>query len=313
MEVLVFDGKNYVKASKAARDLGYATDYVGQLCRSGKVDAHLIGRTWYVDQEMLSSHKVEKKRVSRVKAREYAKKTREEFKVNIEKAQVEKSERKLQISYESDTEDLIPETRKLTISTIRTKSSDHEDAPIYSNTLINAGKKVIMQGEVHVTDVNDDAIDEDTTVLYPGRIHKGLKEMEVASTDVDTQDVLIQKQADDEALETSIHKEEFSQPTEVAEMHKTFAERLQLKEVEQNSIQKVATHEIQQRAEQFEYRGPRFATFFIILFTTFLSLGSIFLDSQSTYSKDHKDKSNYSITVELEKTKLKIMSILNNY
>ena len=46
MEVLVLDGKNYVKASKAAKELGYATDYVGQLCRSGQVDAHLIGRTW---------------------------------------------------------------------------------------------------------------------------------------------------------------------------------------------------------------------------------------------------------------------------
>ena len=57
MDVLAIDGKNYVKSSVIARDLGYTTDYVGQLCRSGKVDARLFGRTWYVEKKSIGGHK----------------------------------------------------------------------------------------------------------------------------------------------------------------------------------------------------------------------------------------------------------------
>ncbi len=57
MNVLDLDGKKYVKSSVIARELGYTSDYVGQLCRSGKVDAKLFGRTWYVEQDSISGHK----------------------------------------------------------------------------------------------------------------------------------------------------------------------------------------------------------------------------------------------------------------
>jgi hypothetical protein len=120
MEALVLDGKSYVKASKAARDLGYTTDYVGQLCRSGQVDAHLIGRTWYVDQEQLGAHRVEKKRMSRVKAREQAKaliaSSRAETRHAAHGTSTRKTAKNGPISYEPDEAPLIPETRKLSIS-----------------------------------------------------------------------------------------------------------------------------------------------------------------------------------------------------
>ncbi len=57
MDVLAINGKNYVKASVIARDLGYTADYVGQLCRAGKVDAKLFGRSWYVDKDSIGDHK----------------------------------------------------------------------------------------------------------------------------------------------------------------------------------------------------------------------------------------------------------------
>jgi len=57
MNSLTVEGKNYVKASVIARDLGYTADYVGQLCRAGKVKAELVGRTWYVDKDSIKSHK----------------------------------------------------------------------------------------------------------------------------------------------------------------------------------------------------------------------------------------------------------------
>lgn len=58
MDVLKVGEKSYVKASVIARELGYTADYVGQLCRSGKVDAKLFGRSWYVDKDSIQGHKV---------------------------------------------------------------------------------------------------------------------------------------------------------------------------------------------------------------------------------------------------------------
>lgn len=57
MEVLELNGVTYVKASSIARDLGYTADYVGQLCRAGKVDAQLVGRSWYVNETSIKDHK----------------------------------------------------------------------------------------------------------------------------------------------------------------------------------------------------------------------------------------------------------------
>lgn len=57
MESVTINGKKYVKAKEIARDLGYTADYVGQLCRSGKVDAQLVGRSWYVQEDSIRAHK----------------------------------------------------------------------------------------------------------------------------------------------------------------------------------------------------------------------------------------------------------------
>lgn len=110
MDELVLEGKVFIKAARAAKNLGYATDYVGQLCRSGKIDAHLIGRTWYVNEEQLGTHRVEKKRMSRVKARAYAKKSIEENRSGKQKTQ--NTYKNIDIRYESDAENLLPEIKK---------------------------------------------------------------------------------------------------------------------------------------------------------------------------------------------------------
>lgn len=83
MEVLEFDGKKYVKATKVARDLGYTADYVGQLCRGGKVGCHLVGRSWYVDQDAVGEHKATRYRSSKTK-------TREALKDEVHKIQIHK-------------------------------------------------------------------------------------------------------------------------------------------------------------------------------------------------------------------------------
>lgn len=60
MESVVLDGTKYVKASLLAKEFKYAPDYIGQLCRNKKVDAQLVGRSWYVNPDSLTSHKKNK-------------------------------------------------------------------------------------------------------------------------------------------------------------------------------------------------------------------------------------------------------------
>lgn len=178
MEVLVLDGKSYVKASKAARDLGYATDYVGQLCRSGQIDAHLIGRTWYVDQAELSTYKVEKKRMSKAKAREYAKKTIEEHR---QKSTLKQNKTKnIAIQYQSDEEELIPNVRKLSIDSVPAKNpvgiqDDFERTETYVE---HEGDPVTLSGSLEIEDLNDGTFDKETTVLTPKLIRKRVHEAE---------------------------------------------------------------------------------------------------------------------------------------
>lgn len=65
MKKISFNGKDYVRASEVAKKFRYTQDYVGQLCRSKKVDARLVGRNWYVDVDSVvdyrkTKHKTQK-------------------------------------------------------------------------------------------------------------------------------------------------------------------------------------------------------------------------------------------------------------
>ena len=40
---LFFDGKKYISSKRAAELYGYASDYVTQLCRDGKISAERVG------------------------------------------------------------------------------------------------------------------------------------------------------------------------------------------------------------------------------------------------------------------------------
>jgi hypothetical protein len=57
MEAVIFDGKEYIKASVLAARFRYTADYLGQLCRGKKVDARLVGRAWYINLDSLMEHK----------------------------------------------------------------------------------------------------------------------------------------------------------------------------------------------------------------------------------------------------------------
>lgn len=57
MKGVTIEGVEYLAASALAKQFRYTTDYIGQLCRAKKVDARLVGRTWYVNPLSLTKHK----------------------------------------------------------------------------------------------------------------------------------------------------------------------------------------------------------------------------------------------------------------
>lgn len=57
MDELVIGEKKYISSKQAAKATGYAKDYVGQLCREGRVPARLVGRSWYVLESAIHDHR----------------------------------------------------------------------------------------------------------------------------------------------------------------------------------------------------------------------------------------------------------------
>ncbi len=60
MDTLVIGDVTYTKASVLAREYGYTADYLGQLCRAGKVTCILVGRTRYIDRTSIEVHRQDK-------------------------------------------------------------------------------------------------------------------------------------------------------------------------------------------------------------------------------------------------------------
>ncbi|KKU78013.1 MAG: Serine-rich adhesin, platelet-type, partial [Parcubacteria group bacterium GW2011_GWA2_47_64] len=54
---LIFDNKKFLPSSAASKASGYSSDYIGQLCRSGKLVCRRVGRGWFVEEESLLSYK----------------------------------------------------------------------------------------------------------------------------------------------------------------------------------------------------------------------------------------------------------------
>lgn len=57
MDELLIEDKRYVSSKRAAQMTGYAKDYIGQLCREGRVPARLVGRSWYVLETAIQDHR----------------------------------------------------------------------------------------------------------------------------------------------------------------------------------------------------------------------------------------------------------------
>ena len=138
MDTVVLDGVRYVKAAVAAKEFKYTTDYIGQLCRAGKIDAQLVGRTWFVNldsikaykknkhqrkaekkkedalnQKILNSPLKVKKKVAPVLSAKTIKAIRDSFhNPTLLSGSSRTGERNLKVSYELDDESLLPTLHK---------------------------------------------------------------------------------------------------------------------------------------------------------------------------------------------------------
>lgn len=119
MDEISVKGNKYLKAKVLARELGYTNDYIGQLCRGGKVDAQLVGRTWYVDPDSIRGHKSTRYRSTKATSKkeiqsEVLRKMQEEeihTKPNFYTPHKVKSFAK-QFTYHADQSELVPVTSK---------------------------------------------------------------------------------------------------------------------------------------------------------------------------------------------------------
>ncbi len=55
-----YDGDDFIPTQKAAEISGYTQDYIGQLARSGEIQARKVGRRWYIARKALEEHRATK-------------------------------------------------------------------------------------------------------------------------------------------------------------------------------------------------------------------------------------------------------------
>lgn len=96
MDELTIGNKTYISSKQAAKITGYAKDYVGQLCREGRVDARLVGRSWYVLEDSIREHRFGKD---------------EQPAAPVEKPKVDTLSTWSKPSYTSESPSLVPELR----------------------------------------------------------------------------------------------------------------------------------------------------------------------------------------------------------
>ena len=57
MDEILIEEKKYISSKRASKVTGYAKDYIGQLCREGRVPARFVGRSWYVLETAIQDHR----------------------------------------------------------------------------------------------------------------------------------------------------------------------------------------------------------------------------------------------------------------
>jgi hypothetical protein len=182
MDEVTIGGIKYLPASKLAKEYRYTSDYIGQLCRSKKIDAQLVGRSWYVNPESLLNHK-KSRYSSKLALSSKSKKDEviEEVKIRIEPVLKKTTVRSIQntslnalpknnfakridwkpLRYEIDESDLLPPLkREIEPVLLKVDLADSSDISIKSSvkttTLVPEELPVVsLKGAVKVTSLDE--------------------------------------------------------------------------------------------------------------------------------------------------------------
>jgi hypothetical protein len=180
MDVLSVGGKDYVKASVIARDLGYTADYVGQLCRNRKVNAKLVGRTWYVDRNSIHIHKENRYRSTQSKSVESLKESLEVANTeergtaipiriaHTSQATTRIVKKPVYTSYLEDEAELIPEVSKAGVSipveladAKAVKITSKKDEYVFETPAL---EPIRFHGKLNLSNIEDESAEADTKV-----------------------------------------------------------------------------------------------------------------------------------------------------
>jgi hypothetical protein len=107
LDILPRESK-YISAGRASNITGYSSDYIGQLCRSGRIQGKLVGRAWYVYLPDILEHKKTRQlgRRSHVSIKSFY--PSEEEIPTLKSIQQDKVPIRSEFSYESDARPLLP-------------------------------------------------------------------------------------------------------------------------------------------------------------------------------------------------------------
>lgn len=174
MDSVTLDGKIYLKATKAAVLVGYTSDYIGQLCRKGTLDAIVLGKTWYVREESLLAHKQSQMRMNTAMTRRDIQRQQKEQKTNLHAEHhvglhntmptaAEYRNRLLEtsIQYSPDTHDLLPSV--VTERPVYTErpSADNQTAQDEEFKAISEHPTQVDEEETPIDEHTDEGIAED--------------------------------------------------------------------------------------------------------------------------------------------------------
>lgn len=189
MKEIIVDGVTYLPASVLAKQFKYTSDYIGQLCRAKKVDAQLVGRSWYVNP--LSLQALRQKRYSRTNAAtsvvpEVSESTSVPVRVGspLAKATVKLHESSQKtnyakridwkpLKYEDDETELLPKLTKVKApASVRITLADSADIAIKSSSkstsLVADGLPTVsLKGRVSVVSLEEGFDIEDEVTPFP--------------------------------------------------------------------------------------------------------------------------------------------------
>lgn len=111
---LILEGKIYISARRAAKIINYAQDYVGQLCRTGKLECKMVGRSWFVTEESLLAHRENALESTQERVLKIIKNNDLETKLTIQEHKQSQpiAENKNQFKYQAERSSLLPELNK---------------------------------------------------------------------------------------------------------------------------------------------------------------------------------------------------------